>query len=182
MQRLISHGAIGYGTRRIAARRRNVAGPRSSSPLPINYRLRVRNTSAAERGTWATLVKGMRDATGMTGAELSRRLGVDRATIWRWESGRQKPENLDTVKAFADLFALDVESALIAAGMAPEGDTPPPAPSPPMPPEVVKLLSLLADPDTPPHIREQVTAMLRVLADLADSVPKVDRPRRRKAG
>src|SRR5688572_20611332 len=101
MQRVLRRSTNGYASRHMALRPRAGAGPQPASPsiapLPLAYGLRMRNTPS---GTWATLVKRMRDATGMTGADLARRLDVDRATIWRWEAGRQKPENADLVKAF----------------------------------------------------------------------------------
>ncbi len=141
----------------------------------MTYRLRMRNT---EGGTWATLVKRMRAATGMTGAELARRLEVDRATIWRWEAGRQKPESPDLVKAFADLFAIDVENALKAAGLRPTAETPA-VDHVPTDPDVLKLYRLMADPNTPEHVKEQIRVMMRVLADMADQLPpKKARPRK----
>jgi len=142
----------------------------------VLYGLRMRNT---EGGTWATLVKKMRAATGMAGAELARRLDVDRATIWRWEAGRQKPESADLIKTFADLFAIDIEDALTAAGLRPSTA---PRPSEPVPtdPDVLKLYRLMADPDTPEETKRQIRAMMRVLAEMADSLPprKATRPKK----
>jgi transcriptional regulator with XRE-family HTH domain len=141
----------------------------------------------AAGGTWATLVKRMRATTGMTGAELARRLDVDRATIWRWEAGRQKPESANLIKAFADLFGLDVDDALAAAGLRPSDSEEEPVRPAPMHPSVVKLLAMLADPDTPPAVQAQVRATLEFLDKLADtlppkkSTPKRQSPRRRGA-
>lgn len=142
----------------------------------MSYGLRMRNT---EGGTWATLVKRMRQATGMTGAELARRLDVDRATIWRWEAGRQKPESADLIKSFADIFGLDLEDTLKAAGLRPSGERPARPVQAPMDPDVLKLLAMLADPDTPESTKHQIRAMMRVLAEMAEAQPKP--PRRRKA-
>lgn len=139
----------------------------SLTPFPLSYRLRMRNAGS---GTWATLVKQMRAAARMSGAELARRLDVDRATIWRWEAGRQKPESPDLIKAFADLFGLDVEDALKAAGLRPSGEDPP-VHREPTDPDVLKLLKLLADPNTPTATKTQIRAMMRALADLADQQP-----------
>ena len=141
----------------------------------MSYGLRMRNT---DDGSWATLVKRMRSATGMSGAELARRLEIDRATVWRWEAGRQKPESPDLIKAFADLFGLDVDDALIAAGLRPSGERP--SRAEPTDPDVLKLLRLLADPDTPAETKEQIRAMMRALADLADQLPPRQAPRRRR--
>ena len=40
----------------------------------------------------ANKYRELREARGMTVGDLSHRLGVDEATIHRWESGEQEPE------------------------------------------------------------------------------------------
>jgi transcriptional regulator with XRE-family HTH domain len=115
----------------------------------------------------------------MSGAELARRLKVDRATIWRWETGKQRPENLELVQAFADIFAMDLDDALAAAGMRPAEVVP--RVEPPMDPDVAALLRKLEDPATPPAVKERIRTMMRALVELADSQPP-RAPRRRKAG
>jgi transcriptional regulator with XRE-family HTH domain len=138
----------------------------------------MRNTDPPVRRTWATLVKQMREATGMSGAELGRRLKVDRATVWRWEAGRQRPENLDLVQAFAELFRVDLDEALVAAGMRPaepavrqelERD-----------PDYQELGRLLDDPRTPEEIKERIRTVLRAVRELIDA--QQPRPPHRKAG
>jgi len=146
--------------------------------MPVSYRLRMRNAGG---GTWATLVKRMRAATNMTGAELARRLDVDRATIWRWEAGRQKPESPDLIKAFADLFGLDVEEALRAAGLRPTEDAQPEPPREHTDPDVLAFYRLLADPDTSEDIKAQARAMMRLLTEMAANMPpRKAAPRRRR--
>lgn len=142
--------------------------------MPVTYRLRMRNAAG---GTWATLVKRVRAATGMTGAELARRLDVDRATIWRWEAGRQKPENAELIQAFADLFGLDLDEALAAAGLRPTTEPQRP-PTPPMDPLVVRLLAMLADPDTPEPTKRQIRTMMEALVDMAEATPRPPKRRR----
>jgi transcriptional regulator with XRE-family HTH domain len=142
----------------------------------------MRNNPVPDRSDWATLVKKLRTATGMSGAELSRRLNVDRATIWRWETGKQKPENVEIIEAFAKLFAIPVETVLDAAGMRPSGAAATQAtarPSVPMDPDVQALLDMLADPGTSEAVKEQIRTMMRALAELADRTPRA--PRRRQA-
>lgn len=129
----------------------------------------MRNT---EIGTWATLVKRVREAAGMSGAELARRLDVDRATIWRWEVGRQKPESPDLIKAFATLFGLDIDEVLRIAGLRPSDDEPRPAEAAPIDPDVLKLMRILADPDTDAATKAHVRAMMQTLAELAEKGPK----------
>ena len=141
--------------------------------------MHVRNTSGSERDTWATLVSSTREAAGLSKVELARRLGVDRATVSRWEQGLNRPEDADVVKRFADLLAVDLEHALAAAGLRPSTA---PRPSEPVPtdPDVLKLYRLMADPDTPEETKRQIRAMMRVLAEMADSLPprKATRPKK----
>lgn len=86
--------------------------------------MRVRNTSNP-RAVWATYIKNLRKATGLGRPELARRLGVDPSTVWRWETERQKPESPDVPKVLAELFHIDLDEVLAAAGLKP--DTPVPA-------------------------------------------------------
>lgn len=136
------------------------------------------NTSASRRDTWAALVASVREAAGMSKVELARRLGVDRATISRWEQGLNRPEHPDIVARFAELFALDLDDVLAAAGLRPAVQRPP-RQEPPMDPDVLKLLRMLANPNTPEATKEQIRAMMRVLAEMAEAQPQP--PRRRKA-
>lgn len=150
--------------------------------MPITYGLRVRNNGHPERGAWATLVRGARAATGMSGNELSRRLKVNRATIWRWESGIQRPDSPELVHAFASLFGLDLEDALEAAGLRPERGKEPPAepPLPPMDEDLRYLVRKLADPDTDEATRAFIKRSLQMLAAVAE---QGDPPRpNRRAG
>jgi transcriptional regulator with XRE-family HTH domain len=181
MQRVARRTTNGYASRHATLRDRKGAGSQPSKPesppLPLPYGLRVRNTPS---GTWATLVKRLRQVTGMTGAELARRLNVDRATIWRWEAGKQKPESAEIIKAFANTFGLTVPEVMTAAGLWPSGE-PAPRTEAPMDPDVLKLMRMLADPDTPESTKVQIRAMLRVLAEMVEDQSKPPR-RRREAG
>lgn len=83
----------------------------------------MRNTSEL-RAVWAEYVRRLRDATGISRPELARRLSVDPATVWRWETQKQKPESPDIPQAIARLFGLDVDEVLAAAGLKPESAAP----------------------------------------------------------
>lgn len=65
----------------------------------------------------------------MSRPELGRRLSVDPATVWRWEQGKQKPEQPDVPMAIAALFGLDPDEVLVAAGLK-VGTEPTPIPEP----------------------------------------------------
>lgn len=88
------------------------------------YRVHMRNTSGSERGSWATYVRAAREGVLMSKAELGRRLGKDRGTIHRWETGQNTPEDAEVVSAFADVFGLDLDEALAAAGLRPGSAAP----------------------------------------------------------
>lgn len=93
------------------------------------YRVRVRNTSAAGGGTWATYIRSIREAAGFTKAAFARRLGVDRATVFRWEGGTSHPDSPAIVVTIADMFGLDLDEALVAAGLRPSATAPPERPT-----------------------------------------------------
>lgn len=183
MQRTEPGQRKGYAGRKLATRGRNVAAPRTSSPGPhavaLPYRLRMRNTTPVPHSDWATLVKRMRAVTNMSGAELSRRLKVDRATIWRWETGKQKPDSLPLVQAFADLFGLALDDVLAAAGLRPAGAESPPQ-QPPLDPDLEMLLQKLSDPHVDDATKDYIRLTLRVLANLPAPTTPPRRPR--KAG
>lgn len=95
-----------------------------------HYPLRVRNTQGVERGAWATYVKQARTSAvpSVGQSELARRVGVERTTVYRWETGQQRPENAETVRAVAEVLGLDLDEALAAAGLRP-GVAPPTEPT-----------------------------------------------------
>lgn len=77
------------------------------------------------RGTWPAYVKAAREGAGLTKTELGRRVGVDRGTVARWESGQRKPDSPAVVATVADVLGLDREEALAAAGFRPGAAAPP---------------------------------------------------------
>ncbi len=82
----------------------------------------MRNTTDPQRQTWAQFAKAARGRISQS--ELARQLKVDRATIYRWETGQQRPENADTVARFAQVTGIDVDEALAAAGLRPSIQAP----------------------------------------------------------
>lgn len=158
---------------------RGTVAPQPSRPADLHhrivYRLHVRNVGP---GTWATYVTSTRERIGMTKAELARRLGVDRATIHRWESGANRPEDADLVHHFADLFGLDTDEALTAAGLRPtRKPAARPTKEPPLDPDLVIILRRLANPDVSAAEKATIRATLQYLAGLADRTPPPKRKR-----
>ncbi|MFY1669532.1 helix-turn-helix domain-containing protein [Plantactinospora sp. WMMB334] len=76
------------------------------------------------RQVWAAYIRGLMRASGLRGPALAQRLGVDPSTVWRWETGKQKPESPVMPEAIAKLFQLDVDEVLMAAGLVPVAPTP----------------------------------------------------------
>ncbi|MGC1214125.1 MAG: helix-turn-helix transcriptional regulator [Micromonospora sp.] len=133
----------------------------------------MRNTSPAARGTWATYVTTTRERIGMSKAELARRLGVDRGTVHRWEAGTTRPEDAAVVHAFADLFGLDADEALTAAGLRLAGPkTARPAKEPPLDPDVLLIMRRLANPDVSEAEKTIIRATLRHLAQIAEQAER----------
>lgn len=116
----------------------------------------------------------------MSQSELARRVAVDRVTVYRWENGIQRPENVDVVKRVAEALGVEVDEALAAAGLRLDADPPArPTREPPMPPELLELVRRLADPNTPQRDKDFIHRTLVTLANLpAEEQP----PRRRRTG
>lgn len=133
----------------------------------------MRDTAGRERHTWAALVKRYREAAGMSPTTLARRLGTDRGTIYRWESGTYTPRRPDVVIRFADLFRVDLDVALAAAGLRPQVDeagTVAPTPALALDPDVLELQRMLDDPRTPESVKAQIRAVAASLRQLAADV------------
>lgn len=145
------------------------------TPLALTYRVHVRNTSEPERGTWATYIAATRELFKLTKADFARRIGVDRGTVHRWEIGQRKPEDPRVIQRVAEEFELDLDEALAAAGLRPM-HSPPTKPSrePPMAPELLAVVRLLADPNTSPADKEYIRRALVSLSHLppADAAPR----------
>ncbi|MEU4777504.1 helix-turn-helix transcriptional regulator [Micromonospora sp. NPDC023633] len=138
-------------------------------PSSVPYGVHVGNTATPDRGTWASLVTTTRERVGMNKSELARRLGIDRTTIIRWESGRSRPEDPAVVEAFAALFGLNADEVLVAAGL--RVGTSPPGRStsdPPLDPDMVIIMRRLTSPTASEAEKATIRATLRYLADLAD--------------
>lgn len=122
----------------------------STAELLRLYDLRMRNTQGDASGDWATLVMTCRAAARMSQKTLAERAEVARETIWRWETGKQVPENVDTVKLVAAALGVDLDQALAAAGLHP-GQAPAVDPRlrgfAPNDPVVQKIMSLDVDED-----------------------------------
>lgn len=86
--------------------------------------VRVRNTPAEQRRAWATYVRALLRATGLTSPVLAQRIGVSASTVWRWETEKQKPEDAGVVERIATLFKLDLDEVLAAAGLKPNVEPP----------------------------------------------------------
>lgn len=85
----------------------------------------MRKTPEEQRQTWAAYVKKLRTAVGMSVRTFAERLGVDEATVWRYETARTKPHNPDVPERIAELFQIDLDEVLAAAGL--RRDVQPPA-------------------------------------------------------
>src|SRR5690554_4221365 len=93
---------------------------------PYVERRRLRHTRRPpNRGTllrmrnWASYVTAAREHAGLTRSELGKRIGIAYATVWRWETGKQKPERADVVARVAQATGVNLDEALAAAGLRP---------------------------------------------------------------
>lgn len=161
---------------------RNSTHPNPRRPADLHnrplYGVHVRNTSSP--GSWATYVTETRQRVGMSKSELARRLGIDRGTVHRWESGQNRPEDAVVVTAFAELFGLNADDALTAAGLRLE-TTPQAAGTirdAPLDPDLRVIMRRLADPGVGEPEKMIIRATLTRLAEIADQSERAERPGR----
>jgi transcriptional regulator with XRE-family HTH domain len=86
--------------------------------------MHMRNTPEEQRSAWASYVRALRAATGMSTKAFAERLATNPATIWRWETAKTKPESPAVPERIAQLFSVDLGEVLEAAGLKPSDETP----------------------------------------------------------
>lgn len=120
------------------------------------YRVHMRNTSGPTRGNWATFSKAAREGALLNKAEMARRLGVDRGTIHRWETGQNKPESAELVASFARITGVDLDESLAAAGLVPGVD----APAEPTRERDEEVELVRSDPTLSPNMKVRIVKMI----------------------
>lgn len=148
-----------HGGEQWTLRRGNSAGPQPAGPQRKRRSLptvvRMRNTPAGQRGTWATFAKAARTGARLSQSELARRLRVDRTTVFRWETGKQKPENAELVRLFSQVLDIDLDEALAAAGLRPG-----PAPVEPTREYDEEIEMVRTDPGLTEAVKERIIEMI----------------------
>lgn len=161
-QRTRERERAGYAGRRFRLRTRKARGPLSRLPaitgFLTGYGVLMRKRDRDARQTWAEYVAAVRRATGMSRTEMARRLGVAHSTVWRWETGQQRPETPDAPEALARLLGLDVDEALAAAGLRQSGHGEPSPPPEPYDPEIELVRT---DDRLSPETKERIIALIR---------------------
>lgn len=162
--------------------RRDLKTPPTSRPTPtrpgIVSHMRDRRTGR----TWGDYARAARKAALLSVAELAKRTGIGRATLYRWEGGDQRPERAEMVARWAETVGVDLDEALTAAGLRPMHDVPerPTRQQPPADPDLAWLAARLQDPTTSEAERDLIRATVRHLARLARLADADDQ--RREAG
>lgn len=151
-------------------------------PAKTPYGVHVRNTTGPGRGGWATYAKAARTGALLSQSELARRLGINRTTIFRWETGAARPENPDVVQAFAEVLSLNLDEALAAAGLRP-GTTAPAEPTRERDEEMEMILAAPVD----DRMKQRMIERLRELRERdkqrrMEEIRFVLDPRRRDVG
>ena len=161
-QRVLNAGQTRRGFRKWVLHKSNATGPQPSrpaeTPIHMPYGVHMRNTSGPGRGTWATYIKAAREHARLTKTELARRISKDRATVGRWEDGKNRPEDANLVALIADVLNLDIDEALAAAGLRP-GVEAPPTPTVELDEEEQMVLAADVDEDTRREALEQLHRM-----------------------
>ena len=122
------------------------------------------------RARFATFVARTLDSArrrGMTDKDIAAATGIGASTFHRWRrgEGRELPE-IEKVVAFCEGLGVSPAGALAALGLNPARDNP--APEAPTPPEVRRILRLLADPNVPDKDKVFLQETLKMLADRLD--------------
>lgn len=127
-QRVLGAGQTRRGPRTWALHKGSAARPQPVRPgktsTDVPYGVHMRNTSGPGRDTWAAYIRAAREHARLSKTELARRVGKDRATIGRWEDGKNRPEDANLVVSVADVLGLDRDEALAAAGLRPGVEAP----------------------------------------------------------
>lgn len=161
---------VGYRSRR---RPRHASRQRPTPITPPAKLSRVRDRTVGER--WAAYLAAARARAGMTKAELARAANVGRATVFRWEAGESRPEQAEIVARVANVLGIELDEALIAAGLRP-GEVAPNQPSTqtvldPRARAIAESLQIMSDRLNDPSIsndeRLLIEAQLDMLVDLA---------------
>lgn len=126
----------------------------------------MRDRRAGE--TWGSYARAARKHAQLSVADLAKLTGIGRATLYRWESGEQRPERAEMVARWAEAVGVDLDEALAAAGLRP-GASPdrPSAQQLPLDPDLAWLAQRLQDPRTPETEKALIRTMVRHLAQQA---------------
>lgn len=128
---------------------------------------------------WAAYAQHAREAAGLTKTELARRIGVDRMTVTRWESGRFRPDKATDVAMFARATGCPTDEALAAAGFRP-GVAAPAEPSRTPDPELDRIRQSKLSPAAKARLIQRITERrqreeAQRLADLEDLIRAQER-------
>lgn len=136
----------------------------------------MRHTTAPDHGTWARYLAAALEQSKLSKAEFARRADVDVGTVFRWLSGRHRPEKADVVARIASAANLDLDEVLAAAGLRPNAEPidRPARQEPPLDPRaqiIAENLQIMSDRLNDPTItndeRLLIEAQLDMLVDLA---------------
>ncbi len=81
------------------------------------YGVDVSNPPPDAKGAWAAYVQAARVRLGLSKAEMGRKVGVDRGTVHRWETGQTRPDDGALLHRFAEVLGCDYDEVLAAAGL-----------------------------------------------------------------
>lgn len=143
----------------------------------------MRNVPPAEGG-WASYVRAAREHAKLTRPALAVAMGVQRSTIYRWETTNTRPEQADVVARFARETGVNLDEALAAAGLRP-GVVAPDRPAQqelPMDPQVAELNRKLQDPETSDVEKQALRALLDYVTARArwEAEEEPAKPKRRR--
>lgn len=130
--------------------------------------------------TWADYITWAKNRIGHGGiAELARRTGLHRSTLFEWKNGQGSNPTVDSIRLVADAVGDDLRNALRAAGQLPPDE---PAPTPtatgagiqPLAQEIARLRDEGERLGSPPEdIADKVAQVIDVYERLAEQVARI---------
>lgn len=120
----------------------------ATTPPHGAYIVRMRNSD-----TWSAYVKTLRERAGLSQAALGEAIGLNRSTVWRWETGKSRPDDIDVIARVAHAVRSTTQEAMAAAGLAAPTDREPDDPE----------LQLILEADVSQEVRKMMIQRLEEL-------------------
>jgi transcriptional regulator with XRE-family HTH domain len=143
----------------------DVTGMRLDTPLTIFYRHDMTQGRDTAGRRFAALIKSARLAKKLTQEQLGLRVGADRQTILRYESGNAVNPDPKQVRAVCLALGIDPREPCIALGYFTRAEMELPAPRTTEDASIDEVIEILRDPEVPADQKAAWVNYLRYLRE-----------------